>query len=40
MAQQRNQKYGKDIGYDKTVVYVKLSTYFNAGGFYHIIIQW
>jgi hypothetical protein len=27
MAHQKNQKYGKDIGYDKTVVYVKLSTF-------------
>ena len=26
MAHQRNKKYGNDIGYDKTVVYAKLST--------------
>jgi len=35
----RNQNYGTDIGYDKTVVYVKLNTYFNARSFYHLIIK-
>jgi len=39
MAHQRNQNYGMDIGYEKTVVYVKLSTYFNACICYHLIIK-